>query len=128
MFNDKEQKIRPEDAQTIIGAGVKVEGTFVAFGNVVVKGQVSGTLETKNELHLEGGAYVDGDVKAKNAFLAGQVKGNIIVDGKADLDKTARINGDLTCKSLSIEEGAMFNGRCSMGDATEKVMGEELKK
>jgi cytoskeletal protein CcmA (bactofilin family) len=115
IFSDKDQKIKAEDAQTVIGAGVKVEGTFVAFGNVIVKGQVSGTLETKNDLHLEEGAVVDGDITAKNAYLAGEIKGNVKAEERAVLDKGARLNGDLDCRVLSIEAGAVFNGRCAMG-------------
>lgn len=126
MFSDKDQKIKAEDAQTVIGAGVKVEGTFVAFGNVIVKGQVSGTLETKNDLHLEEGALVDGDITAKNAYLAGEIKGNVRTEEQVVLDKGARLNGDLNCKVLSIEAGAVFNGRCSMGgEAKAKAVEEE---
>jgi len=113
------EKIKPEDAQTVIGAGVKVEGTFVAFGNVIVKGQVVGTLETKNDLHLGEGACINGDVVAKNAYLAGEIKGNVRTDEKAVFDKTARLNGDLECRILSIEPGAIFNGHCTMGEVKE---------
>ncbi|MGC9048639.1 MAG: bactofilin family protein [Patescibacteria group bacterium] len=126
MFHDKEQKIKPEDAQTVIGAGVKVEGTFVAFGDVIVKGQVVGTLETKNDLHLEKGAFIDGDVSANNAYLAGEIKGNVKVNEQAVFDKTARLTGDLECKVLSVEAGAVFNGRCQMGQEVE-LKTEELK-
>ena len=125
MFHDKEQKIKPEDAQTVIGAGVKVEGTFVAFGNVIVKGQVSGTLETKNDLHLEEGAFIDGDISANNAYLAGEIKGNVKVNERVEFGKTARLTGDLNCKILSVEPGAIFNGRCTMGEEAEEVVKEE---
>lgn len=119
MF-EKEKKFRPEDAETIIGAGVKVEGTFVAFGNVVVKGQVSGSMETKNDVKVEQGALIEADVKAKNAYIAGEIKGNLKAEEKIDLSATAKISGDLNCKILGIDEGAIFNGRCSMGGG-EKV-------
>lgn len=127
MFHDKDHKIKPEDTQTVIGAGVKVEGTFVAFGNVIVKGQVSGTLETKNDLHLEEGAFVEGDVVAKNAYLGGQIKGNIKADEQVVLYKTAQIHGDLDCKILLIEAGAIFNGQCTMGTTSEKATKEKAE-
>lgn len=127
MFSNKDHKIKPEDAQTVIGAGVKVEGTFIAFGNVIVKGQVAGTLETKNDLHLEEGAFIEGDVVAKDAYLAGEIKGNIKVVQQAVLYKTAKINGDLDCKTLSIEAGAIFNGQCSMGATSEKTAKEKIE-
>lgn len=123
MF-DKEKKIRPEDAETIIGAGVKVEGTFVSFGNVVVKGQVAGSFETKNDLRVENGALIEADIKAKNAYVAGEIKGNLKAEEKVDLEASAKINGDISCKILGINEGATFNGRCSMGEGQPTETGE----
>ncbi len=123
MF-EKEKKIRPEDAETIIGAGVKVEGTFVSFGNVIVKGQVSGSVETKNDLKVENGALIEADVKAKNAYVAGEIKGNLKAEEKIDLAASAKITGDISCKILGINEGAIFNGRCSMGEE-ERVESKE---
>lgn len=115
MF-EKEKKFRPEDAETIIGAGVKVEGTFVSFGNVIVKGQVSGSVETKNDLKVEKGALIEADVKAKNAYVAGEIKGNLKVEEKIILADSAKITGDISCKVLGINEGAILNGRCNMSD------------
>jgi cytoskeletal protein CcmA (bactofilin family) len=115
MF-EKEKKFKPEEAETIIGAGVKVEGTFIAFGNVIVKGQVSGSIETKNDLKVEEGALIEADVKTKNAYVAGEIKGNLKAEEKVSLAATAKITGDISCKTLGINEGAIFNGRCSMGE------------
>jgi len=114
MF-EKGKKYRDEDAETIIGSGVKVEGTFVAFGNVTVKGTVSGSIETKNDLRVENGALIEADAKAKNAFVAGAIKGNLKAEEKIKLSESAQVAGDLECKTLSVDEGAAFNGRCVMG-------------
>ena len=115
MF-DKDAKIRPEDAETIIGAGVKVEGTLTAFGNVIVKGHVSGSVETKNEFHVEDGVLIEADTTAQDAYIAGEIKGNLKIGGKIELAKSAKINGDITCRVMSIEEGATFNGHCAIGN------------
>ena len=105
-----------EKVETIIGSGVKLEGTFVASGNVIVRGEVQGSLETKGDLRVEQGALVVAEVKAGNAYIAGVVKGNISVNEKLSLDKQAKIEGDVRCKSLLVEEGAEINGRCTMSD------------
>ncbi|MDA2922628.1 polymer-forming cytoskeletal protein [Patescibacteria group bacterium AH-259-L07] len=122
----KEGKIKPEDAETIIGAGVKVEGTFAAFGNVIIKGQLLGSLETKSRLELREGGRIEADITAKNASVGGEVKGNLDVEEKIELASTAKVSGDLTCRVLAIEEGAVLNGRCSVGsDAASSVIQEE---
>ncbi len=111
----KEQKIKSEDAETIIGTGVKVEGSFNAFGDVVVKGQLVGSLETQNDLSLRDTGVIEADIKAKNASIAGEIRGNLEVEEKMELASTAKVLGDINCRVLSIEEGAVLNGRCKVG-------------
>ena len=104
------------DLETIIGPGVKLEGNFVGEGNIVIKGQVKGSIQTKNDLRVDESATVQSDAKAKNLYLAGEIRGNIHVDEKAVLAGSARLFGDLECKVLAVEEGATFIGKCAMGD------------
>jgi cytoskeletal protein CcmA (bactofilin family) len=124
---DKDRKLNSADTQTVIGAGVKVEGKFDAVGDVILKGKLSGTLDTQSALYLEEGAFIDGDMTAKNANLAGEIKGNVKVQNQVGLTKSAKIKGDLECQILSIEAGAIFNGRCSIGRQTpeEPVVNKE---
>lgn len=111
----KDSKIKPEDAETIIGAGVKVEGTFTAFGNVILKGQLLGSLETQNDFHLREGGVIEAGIKAKNTLIAGEIKGNLDVEEKIELASTAKVFGDLNCRVLAIDEGAVLNGKCNVG-------------
>ncbi|HKL16775.1 MAG TPA: polymer-forming cytoskeletal protein [Patescibacteria group bacterium] len=111
----KNQKIKPEDAETIIGAGVKVDGTFTAFGNVIVKGQLLGSLKTESDVSIKEGGSVDADIKAKNASIAGKVDGNLEVNQKIQLANSAKVTGDINCQVLSIEEGAILQGNCKVG-------------
>jgi len=111
----KDQKIKPEDAETIIGAGVKVDGTFTAFGNVIVKGQLLGSLTTESDVNIKEGGSVDADIKAKNATIAGKVDGTLEVDEKIQLASSAKVMGDINCNVLSIEEGAILQGSCNVG-------------
>jgi cytoskeletal protein CcmA (bactofilin family) len=104
------------DLETIIGPGVKLEGNFVGEGNIIIKGQVKGSIQTKNDLRVEDTASVQSDVNARNLYLGGEIKGNIHVDEKAVLAGSARLFGDLECKVLAVEEGATFIGKCAMGD------------
>jgi len=116
MFEKREKN---ENTETIIGSGVKLEGTFAASGNITVKGVVSGSIETENDLYVEDGAVIEADVKAKNIFVAGEIKGNLKAQEKIELKKTAKVNGDVECKFLSVEEEAVFNGKCVMGGSQE---------
>ena len=125
MFR-KDLKIKPEEAETIIGVGVRVEGTFNAVGNVVVKGELIGSMETQSDVYLMEGGIIEANIKSNNAIIAGKVKGNLKVEEKIELNSTARLLGDINCQSLSIEEGAILHGRCKVGGDA-KVSAKEKK-
>ncbi len=111
----KEAK-RIENLETIIGPGVKLEGNFTGEGNVIIKGEIKGVLETKGDLRIEEGAKVEADIKARNIFLAGEVKGNVKSEERVSLAGSGRLLGNIDCKFLSVEDGAVFNGECRMGE------------
>jgi len=104
------------ELETIIGPGVKLEGNFTGEGNIVIKGHVKGSINTKNDLRVDEGAVVQSNATAKSLHLAGEISGNIHVDEKAVLASSAKLFGDLECKVLAVEEGATFIGKCAMGD------------
>ena len=113
---------------TIIGSTIKIEGDLVSNGDIVVEGEVVGTLKTDRALRIGEKAKVKADVKAAEAFVAGEVIGNIEVDGKLDLTETEVIEGNIKAKVLSIQSGARFNGGCSMDvgpQVVEKAFSQE---
>ncbi|MBL7054105.1 polymer-forming cytoskeletal protein [Patescibacteria group bacterium] len=120
----KETKVTPEDAETIIGSGVKVDGKFRAYGNVIIKGELTGSLKTENDLQLKEGGVVNANVRAKNASIDGEIKGNLNVEEEIKLGSSAKLLGDINCSVLAIEQGAVINGKCQVGgreDAPEEV-------
>jgi len=126
MFG-KDLKIKPEEAETIIGAGVKVDGTFNAVGNVVVNGELVGSMKTQSDIYLMEGGVIEANIKSRNAIIAGQVKGNLKVEEKIKLNPTAILLGDIDCQSLAIEEGAILHGKCNVGGDAKKIFAKEKK-
>lgn len=104
-----------KDIETIIGPSVKVEGDFFGEGDVVVEGIVIGNLKTKNNLKVMEGAKIQAEIEAKNAFVAGEILGNIAVQNDLELTASAKVKGDVIAGLLSIEKGAQFNGKITMG-------------
>lgn len=108
--NDKSQK----EIETVIGPSVKVEGNFIGEGNVVVEGEVHGTLKTNHNLTIGKNAKVKADIEAVNLFVSGEIRGNVKIHEKTEMASTAKIFGNLETKSLSVETGAILNGKCIM--------------
>jgi len=102
------------EIETIIGPSVKVEGNFKGEGNINVDGIVQGSLKTNHNLKVGPSAKIRAEVEAENLFLSGEIRGNVKVKEKSQLAGTAKIFGNLETKLLTVEEGAIINGKCTM--------------
>ena len=105
-----------KEVETIIGHSVKVEGDFKADGNVIIEGQMIGSLKTKKNLRVGKDAKVKASVEAENAWVGGEIKGNVIIKGHLELSSSAKIKGDIETQILTMETGSQINGHVKMGE------------
>ncbi|MCK5511085.1 polymer-forming cytoskeletal protein [Candidatus Parcubacteria bacterium] len=113
MFN-KDNNENIKEAETVIGPSIKVKGNFHGQGNIIIEGEVEGSVKTDNYLLVGEKSIITANVKAKNAKINGKVTGNIQIDEYLEIGSTAIITGDINAKILSIAKGARLNGKCSM--------------
>ncbi len=111
---EKNQDRSETMAETVVGPSVKIQGDFNSEGNIRIEGQVHGTVKTTKNVFVGESASITADILAGDCTIAGIVQGNIKVSGSLTLSKTAQLSGDITCAVLSVEDGATFNGKCSM--------------
>ena len=123
MFKDKKAGPMSNAAagETVIAQGVKVEGDFHSNGDVVIDGEVAGSVETTKSLRIGETARIKADVHAQNAVVAGQVQGNLVVDQMLELLSTSDVKGDVTTGRISVAAGAQINGKLTMGSHVEPV-------
>ena len=105
--------------ETIIAQGVKVEGDFTSNGNVVIEGEVTGSVTTSGDLTVGQSARIHADVRAANAIVAGEIRGNIHVDDKLDLASSSKIRGDIEVGIFVVAAGAIVNGKVTMSNGAE---------
>ena len=121
MFNKQDQGEISHDFETVIGPSVKVKGDFNGQGNIIVEGMVDGNLKTNGSLEVGKTAKITANVEAKEAKIGGQVSGNVKIKGFLEITATAKIFGDIETSGLSIERGAIFNGKCTMTAGMEEI-------
>ena len=103
---------------TVIARGVRLDGDFVSQGDVLIDGEVQGTVKTGGLLTVGPEASLKAEVDAVEAVIAGRVEGNIKIAKRLQLKSTSKLTGDITCETLSIEAGASVNGKVSCGGTT----------
>jgi cytoskeletal protein CcmA (bactofilin family) len=115
MFNKQDGTREIKEVETIVGPTVKIKGDFTGSGNIIVEGQVEGSLKSDNTISIKYKAKIVANIEAKDAIIGGAVTGNIKIKGFLEITETAKITGDIEASSLSIAKGAILNGNCTMG-------------
>jgi len=113
MFN-KENNSTIKNAETIIGPSIKVKGNFHGQGNMIVEGIVEGSIKTNGFLFVGEKSKITANVEAKNAKIAGVINGNIKIQEFLEIKASAKIFGDIEVINISIEKGAIINGKVIM--------------
>jgi len=100
--------------RSIIGRDVTITGNVVSKFDVLLEGHVEGDIHC-GSLHVGDNASLIGDVVADEMTLHGDMKGSISCHD-VFLKASARFEGDINCKSLAVEEGALFLGQSRPSD------------
>lgn len=80
-----------------------------------VDGLVEGRVECTQELELGKTGRLSADaLGGKEVIIGGQIFGDVSTGGVARLLATAKVNGNIRTRRVVIEEGALFNGSCTM--------------
>jgi len=99
---------------TIIGASVVVDGPLVSKNAIRIDGIVNGSVATKANLFIGPDSVIGGDIHGKDITICGKVNGNVIAKGRIIITSKAQISGNMKMEHLVVDEGALFNGTCTM--------------
>ena len=99
---------------TILAPEIDITGDINVSGNIIVFGKVTGDIVSTGIVNTAKGSRVTGNIKAKSTNISGEVTGNIEVEKKVVLGTTCTLNGNIEAAIITIEEGAKFDGLCSM--------------
>lgn len=99
---------------TIIGKGSSFEGNLNVEQSLRVDGRVKGQITTTDSLVIGKEGEIEGEINTKNAVIGGRVRAKVNASGKVVLESKAIFIGEMKTARLVIDDGAVFEGRCSM--------------
>lgn len=121
MFSKDSKLEKFKDAETVIGASIKVKGNFQGQGNIIIEGFLEGSLKTEANVFIGPQAKVLANIEAQDAIVTGEVRGNVKAKKYLAIGATAKIFGDLQYGEVSIERGAIINGQLSLAGDDKRV-------
>lgn len=98
-----------------VGNGTVLTGETNFQAMLRVDGHLTGRVSSESGTLIIGSSgRVDANILVAAAMINGTVNGDIIASEKVELGRTARVIGNIQTPRLVIEEGAVFEGSCSM--------------
>jgi cytoskeletal protein CcmA (bactofilin family) len=94
-----------------LGKAVKVKGQIFSREDLVIDGEVEGTVEAQEHRVTVGpNGRVQAGVKAREIVVLGTIQGNVEAAEKIEIRKDAKLVGDIKTARIVIEDGAYFKG------------------
>ena len=130
LFGEEEKPMKKDrlpvgndNLNAFLGEGTSFKGNLTFEGTVRVDGKLEGEIFTKDTLVVGESATVKAAIHAGMIIIGGTVEGNITAEKKVELQASARLYGNISTPSLSIAEGVVFEGSCTMGKKRETGKG-----
>lgn len=103
-----------------VGHGTVLTGETTFQAMLRVDGQLTGQISSESGTLIVGSTgHVNANIMVAAAVINGTVNGDIIVSDKLELGRSARVIGNVQTPRLLIEDGAVFEGSCTMLKAKE---------
>jgi cytoskeletal protein CcmA (bactofilin family) len=98
-----------------IGSGTTLTGETSFKSMLRVDGHLTGRVMSDTGTLVVGtGGQVDANITVAAAVIHGIVNGDVVATERVELGRTAKLVGNIQAPSISIEQGAIFEGNCSM--------------
>jgi cytoskeletal protein CcmA (bactofilin family) len=109
---------RPAEPGLVVSLhkGSQITGQLMFQGPAMIDGNVEGEIHCHGKLIIGAKADVRAKISGQIITIQGRVEGNVTAE-EIELAAPAQLCGNITTRRLIINEGAVFDGDCSMGVA-----------
>lgn len=108
-------------SSTVIGPSVKIQGDIISDEDLVIEGQVEGTITCNAHTVTVGkSGTLKANVSAKDVTVNGSLEGNISGIERVLVTASGVVRGNIVAPRVILEDGARFKGSIDM-DADSQV-------
>lgn len=105
----------PAATRNVLSTDVEIKGIVKFTNDLVVDGKIEGEIHSDGNLTVGENARIKAEIKTATVVVYGKVHGNLTATDRVELKASAEVVGDIKAKTLSIEAGAIFVGKSTVG-------------
>ncbi len=109
----------PVATRNVLSSDVEIKGIVKFTNDLVVDGKIDGEIFSEGNLIIGENARIKAEVKTATVIVYGKVHGNLTATDRVELKASAEVVGDIKAKILSIEAGAIFIGKSTVGSSAQ---------
>jgi len=102
-----------QSISTLISEGCILDGNLKAPAFARIDGQITGDVMIDEGLIIGEKGSILGNVVTKEMVIYGTINGNLNVNS-LEIKSTGKVTGEIRTQTLSVENGAIYNGSLSM--------------
>lgn len=108
--------------------GAEISGEL-RFGAVLrVDGFIRGSVVSEGELVIGESGVIEANIEVGSASIAGRIVGMVCAKHRVEIHPSGKVIGDIITPSLTIHDGAVFEGTCHMqGDHLPKETSDSIE-
>jgi cytoskeletal protein CcmA (bactofilin family) len=97
-------------SRNLLSSGVSITGDVTFGDDLVIDGEVEGSIKSKGALTVGEHGRIRGEIRAGSVTIKGTVEGNVFVSDRCALEAGATLRGDIEAPRLAVDENAAFFG------------------
>jgi len=109
------------NGRNVLSSDVEIKGKVKFTNDLVVDGLIEGEIHSDGSLTVGENARIKAEVHTRSVVVYGKVHGNITVTDRVELKANAELIGDIKAATISIEAGAIFVGKSTVGAPSTQV-------
>jgi cytoskeletal protein CcmA (bactofilin family) len=105
----------PQATRNVLSSDVEIKGSVKFTNDLVIDGKIEGQISSEGNLTIGENARIKAEISTATIIIYGKVHGNLTATDRIELKASAEVVGDIKAKVLSIEAGAIFVGKSTVG-------------
>ncbi|MBA3272500.1 MAG: polymer-forming cytoskeletal protein [Chthoniobacterales bacterium] len=94
----------------VLSSGVSIVGSVKFSSELVIDGEVEGTIDSGGKLIVGKNAHITGEIRTGSVTVYGTVDGNVTAVERCELHSGCTLRGDIEAPRLVVDEEATFFG------------------